>query len=113
MKAWRSAIKDVPRVIREALFSWTRGQSFGPSAEWDEAVERAQENDMLTLDRDGTYGFWPNEERPKVKRAMETISALRQFLEQDRSKEFYDEATNKFGDTPDIKRRSFWDEQLR
>lgn len=108
----QTAIKAVPRVIREALFYWTRGEAFAPGQQWDDDIPRELENDMLTEDQFEEYQFWPNQKRPNVSRAIESISALKQFLEKESSEEFHKEATKQLGDSPDIQRRSFWDDQL-
>lgn len=109
----RAALKELPRVIREALFYWVRGDAFEPDfKEWGDDVEKALENKLLTKSRYEEYQFFPNEERPKVAQAMERITALKRFLQKETSEEFYDLAKDELGDVPDLTRRSFWDEQL-
>jgi TIR domain-containing protein len=113
LKACSKALAAVPRVIKEALFYWTRGEAFAPDYnEWDEYVRAALENDELTEDPHEEYHFTPNKERPKIQYAMKQIKALRRFLEEECSEELYEQATSEFGDTPDIKRRDFWQKHL-
>jgi hypothetical protein len=108
----RLAIRGCPRVVREALFYWARNEAFAPGPEWEEDVTKALENDMLKEHEFEEYKFWPNKERPVVNAAMESISDLKEFLDHDCTEQFYKEATIQLGDTPDMKRRSFWERQL-
>jgi hypothetical protein len=74
-------------------------------------VQKAIENDELTAAQHEEFQFWPNEERPKIAKAVEQIEALKHFLEGS-SGEFDEQAKTQLGDTPDMKRRTFWDDQL-
>src|ERR1039458_1210904 len=48
----RAALKELPRVIREALFYWVRGDAFEPDfKEWGDDVEKALENKLLPTRR--------------------------------------------------------------
>lgn len=112
-EACSRSLNALPRIIQEALFYETRGDTFAPDyQEWGDAVRKAVENDELTESRHEDNRFWPNDERPKIAEAKEHIEALRRFLKEECSHEFYREATEQFGDTPDIARRSFWTEQV-
>jgi hypothetical protein len=107
------ALSAVPRVVSEALYYWTRNEPFAPEyQQWGDAVKLAIENDELTEGSLNDYQFWPNEERPKIKRAMKEIDALRHFLEEESSEEFCKDAIAELGDTPDLRRRSFWEKYL-
>ena len=103
-------------MCRESLGKpYTTGREAKPSRlalNGPKDVRRVLEDDMLTPHQVEEYRFWPNEQRPRVSRAMEGISALKQFLEQECSAEFYEEAKYELGDTPDMIRRGFWDARL-
>ncbi len=109
-KSCRLSLKELPRIIREALYYWVRGEAFAPDVnQWGDEIEHAVENKLLTAAKYEDNHFWPNEERPKIAQAIERISALKQFLEKEASPEFYDEAKDELGDTPDLTRRSYWE----
>jgi TIR domain len=112
-EACSTALSGLPRVIQEALFYWARNQSFAPKYEdWNDDVRRAVENDELTEVPHEEYQFKPNQKRLRIDQAMKQIKALKHFLEEEGSPEFYEQATSQLGDSPDIKRRSFWEKHL-
>lgn len=109
--ACRSSLKQLPTVVREAIYYWARGEAYSPNDRDDDLTD-AIENDLVRPDRYNDYRYVPNEERPTVGRAVRDVTALQHFLTKEGSMEFYDEAIRQLGDTPDIKRRSYWDEEL-
>jgi hypothetical protein len=111
LKACQGAVSSLPRPVKEALYHWARGESFAPSEEWYSEVTRAVEDDQLVEDRRHNYQFRPNPERPNIDRAIKQIEALVKFLGECTG-EFLEQAKAEFGDTPDLKRRSFWEKYV-
>lgn len=111
--ACEKAIAKCSRVVREALYYWARNEPFAPNyQDWGDTIQLALENDELTRDPNAEYCLWPNRERPWIGSAIIAIDALRGFLDQKCSADFFNQAAARLGDTPDIKRRTFWDDHL-
>ena len=108
----RTALAKLPRIVREAVFYNTRGEAFAPDFdEFGGELRKAVENMELTEDRNEQHSYWPSADRPKIATAIQEIATLEEFLTH-ASYEFYEQVTEQLGDAPDIKRRSFWDDQL-
>lgn len=113
-EAAQAAFKRLDRAVKEAIYHSLRGEAWQPDhLQWGDEVQSALEEELLVEDGNRVYAFWPNEERPTVKDAVKKITALTEFLENGSSPEFDEQASLKFGDTPSLKRRSFFNLILR
>jgi hypothetical protein len=109
----QKSVKALPSIIREALYYWVRGQSFEPDQGWEESTIRdAIEEDMLEPASDD-IGYRVNTDRPEIARAIENLRALREFLDETSSVEFTEEFNQRYGDTPNIARKSMWSKLVK
>lgn len=112
--AAQAAYLKLMPAVREALYHKVRGNAWVPDhQEWGDRVTRALEDDLLKEDLHTENAFWPDEERPTVRDAVKAVDALVQFIGTNCSYDFTNEAEKKFGDTLDLKRRSFFDTMLK
>jgi hypothetical protein len=103
----RSALKALPRVVREAFFYKERHEEFIPDDEDFDYVRSAQEDEELQKAYGSEHGLEPNTDRPKIQRADQALEKLRLFLEE-ASAEFAEVVKQRFGDTADLRRKSYW-----
>ncbi|MGB0065232.1 MAG: hypothetical protein WBP85_12365, partial [Terracidiphilus sp.] len=54
------------------------------------------------------FGYVANSERPSIREAKEALSNLKEFLAEI-SSDGYDLISKELGDTPDLRRRSYWE----
>jgi hypothetical protein len=101
----KRTLRKIPRIVQEALYYEMRGDDFIDAHLWDE-FNRAKEDEQLEecKFRDG---FVANSARPAIAEAKESLSNLRDFLSEI-SHDGYDLIAKDLGDTPDLRRRSYW-----
>jgi TIR domain len=103
----RTALAKLPSIVREALYYEVRHEEFIPKEDEFEDARAAQEDELLQPARMSDHALVPNDDRPSVRRAQAALTSLKQFLEE-ASHEFFDDATTTLGDTPELRRRSYW-----
>jgi len=101
----KRTLSKLPRIVSEALFYEERGEDFTSAHEWDE-FNRAREDEQLE-ECNLRDGYVANAERPVIAKAKEALSKLREFLSEI-SHEGFDLISKDLGDTPDLRRRSYW-----
>jgi hypothetical protein len=115
-------IKDIKKkldaldsVTVEALFAGQRGEDYYPGREssyysWEE-TRRAQEYKEVEINSEEN-GIHPNDNHPGVKRALNSIYELENWLEH-ASSEFFEWYMSEHDDhEPDLSDRTFWDKHL-
>jgi hypothetical protein len=101
----KRTLSKVPRIVSEALFYEERGDDFINAREWDD-FNRAREDEQLA-ESNLRDGYTANLERPAIRAAKDALSNLREFLSEI-SHDGYELITKQLGDTPDLRRRSYW-----
>jgi hypothetical protein len=103
----RAALKQVPTIVRKALFYERRREEFIPEIDDFDDARRAQEDEQLKKAYASEHGLMPNTDRPKIERAEQTLQRLGRFLEE-ASPEFAEEIVRVLGDSADLRRKSYW-----
>lgn len=107
----KKALRGVQRGARETLYYWFRGEVFNPDRDWSEEVDAAAEHGQIINTR-GENAFYPNEAKPIVKKAMQALEDLRNFVEK-ASPDFHEDFEAKYEDNLDPTTRDFWERFLR
>jgi len=100
----------------ETLFAAQRGDDYFPNRpysnhSWDE-IQIALDYKEVELNSEEN-GIHPNSDNPDVRKAIEFLSELENWLEENALEEFYEYYSNKYnGHEPDLSNRSFWDRHL-
>lgn len=109
---FREAVKALPRVVIEAMYQTQDGtmyvpdSGFGTEHIWD-PIYAARERGLLIVDHD----VKPNEESPKVRRALAKLDKIREFVKGvDSEFAMYIETTYDFQCSLAV--RDFWEEFL-
>jgi hypothetical protein len=104
-----SFVSDFPRVIREALFHWARGDYFVPDwQQWGSDPESEEQRGRLTSSGNAYY---VNTNDPDIEDAVSALSELRDIVDSasDDLKKGY---RGKYRENLDFRLRPFWERWL-
>lgn len=105
ISAVQATTVNFPRVVKEALYYSIRGQEFYPNRDqWGDEPLQANEEKLLRTDE---AEFWPNDEHPKIKRALAALYELRRFF-QEPPVGFEEQYEQKCDDVFEIGSRPLW-----
>ena len=108
--------KSLDSATIEALFASQRAEDYFPNRpysnhNWDE-IQIALEYKEVELNSEEN-GIHPNADNPDVRKAIDSLSKLENWLEENAPAEFYEYYSNNYdGYTPDLSNRGFWDRHL-
>jgi len=108
----KDTLIPLPSIVQEALYYRARGEDYYPKSHehWDE-VQRPIEEGQLELNAEEN-GVCPSNSDPRVRKAMDAIDALQEWLDS-APVEFFELYNEEFdGRDPDITLRPFWEEHL-
>jgi hypothetical protein len=102
----QEATRQLPAVVRAALFHKIRGEIFFPDYnQWHDEPQQAAEDNLMEADENG---FSVREDHPRVQRALKALTALSDFLN-DLPADFpVKEYQNKYEDLLELTSRPFW-----
>jgi hypothetical protein len=102
----QSATRELPEVVREALYYEIRGEEFLPDYDkWHDQPQRAAEDNLLAKD-DNIFSV--KGAHPKVKRALEALWKLQAFLDEPPEDFPVEEYEQRYQDLLDMTSRAFW-----
>jgi chaperonin cofactor prefoldin len=108
----RKFIKPLDNIVISAIYnSLFSKYDFFPSvdqADWS-LIREDEANGLLIIDDERIL---PDEEDPKIRKAIKSINELKYYLESEAPSEFYEEFEEKYEIRLDLSRKNFWDKMF-